>query len=136
GEAISYQDNPYWIFPSYQKIATLTPEDMTMIKMTQRKSEYIIGIAQLMASDDLSKEGLLSLRDFDKIEKAMTKIRGIGPWTANYCLMRCLRYPNAFPVADVGLQNAVKFFKEMDRKPTQAELYSLAIPWQGYEAYA
>lgn len=136
GDAVEYKGKTYWVFPSYEKIATLTPKDMGDIKMTVRKSEYIIGIAQLMADGDLSKEKLLELDDFKEIEKELVKIRGIGPWTANYVLMRCLRFPEAFPVADVGLINTIKHLKKMDRKPTKKEILHWASPWANWEAYA
>lgn len=136
GDSVKFNRKPYWIFPSYEEIAKLTPEDISDIKMTVKKSEYIIGIAQLMANGDLSKEKLLGLADFKAIEKELIKIRGVGPWTANYVLMRCLRYPAAFPIADVGLINAIKFLKKMDRKPTKEEILEVAIPWKNWEAYA
>lgn len=50
--------------------------------------------------------------------------------------MRCLRYPNAFPIDDIGLINSVKFLKNMDRKPTKEELLKAATPWKNWEAYA
>ncbi|MGM8366186.1 DNA-3-methyladenine glycosylase family protein [Virgibacillus sp. W0181] len=136
GKAIFYNGNPYWIHPTYETIAKLTPEELADIKMTMRKSEYIIGIAKLMEQDELSKRKLLELRDFKKVEKELTSIRGIGPWTANYVLMRCLRYPEAFPIDDIGLINAIKFVQEMERKPTKEEIKELAIPWGNWEAYA
>ncbi|WP_100013135.1 DNA-3-methyladenine glycosylase 2 [Lentibacillus sediminis] len=136
GDAFEYKGKRYWVFPSYKKIAKLSARDMADIKMTGRKSEYIIGIARLMAIGELTKEKLLELNDFKEIEKALIKIRGIGPWTANYVLVRSLRYPAAFPIADVGLQNALKILKGMDRKPTKEEILKMAVPWKGWEAYA
>lgn len=136
GEAVEHEGVPYWIFPSYEKIAELSPEDMSDIKMTVKKSEYIIGVARLMASGELSKEGLLALGNLRAIEKELIRIRGIGPWTANYVLLRCLRYPDAFPVDDVGLINAIKFQLGLDRKPTKAEILELAVPWGNWKAYA
>ena len=136
GEAIQFNGKTYWIHPTYEKIAKLKREDMADIKMTTRKSEYIIGIAQLMAQGELSKEKLLELGDFKQAEKELIRIRGIGPWTANYVLMRCLRYKEAFPIDDVGLMNAIKFLKGMEQKPTKEEILALAEPWNGWEAYA
>src|SRR5699024_6970419 len=75
GKSITYEGKKYWKFPTYDQIASLTPEDLATIKMTKRKSEYIIGIAQLMKEGSLSKEALLALDDFKKTEKALTKIR-------------------------------------------------------------
>jgi DNA-3-methyladenine glycosylase II len=136
GDGMVYKGKAYWVFPTYQKIAQLEPGDMAAIKMTTRKSEYLVGIARLMASGKLSKKKLLALDDFKKIERELVKIRGIGPWTANYVLMRSLRYPSAFPIADVGLMNAIRHVKGMERKPTKAEMLELAVPWENWEAYA
>lgn len=136
GESLDYHSQKYWIFPSFDKIATLTIEDMADIRMTTRKSEYIIDIAKLMKNGELTKEKLLNLNEFKQAEKELINIRGIGPWTANYVLMRCLRYPTAFPIDDVGLINAIKLQMGMDRKPTKEEIMELSSSWKNWEAYA
>ncbi|MFB5197167.1 DNA-3-methyladenine glycosylase family protein [Neobacillus sp. KR4-4] len=136
GESIDWEGKKYWIFPSYKRIAKLTPIDLADIKMTVKKSEYIIGIAQLMASGELSKEKLREAENFKEVEKSLIKIRGIGPWTANYVLMRCLRFPAAFPIDDAGLINAIKTLLNMDRKPTKEEILKISIPWRNWESYA
>ena len=79
---------------------------------------------------------LLETNDVKEAEKILTKIRGIGPWTANYVLMRCLRFTSAFPIDDVGLHNAVKHVIGSEQKPTKEELLNLSAPWKGWEAYA
>lgn len=136
GDSIEWKGKKYWIFPSYERIAQLTPTDLADIKMTVKKSEYIIGIAGLMASGALSKEKLISMDNFKAVEKSLINIRGIGPWTANYVLMRCLRFPSAFPIDDVGLINAIKTLSNLDSKPTKDEILALAIPWKNWESYA
>ena len=126
----------YWEFPLPEAIAGLAVEDLIKRKFTRRKSEYILGVAKRMAEGALSKSGLMGAGDFRTAERELLKIRGVGPWTAHYVLMRCLRDPAAFPVADAGLQNAVKKRLHLDRKPTVDELRELAARWSGWEAYA
>lgn len=58
GDSIEWNGKKYWVFPPYERIARLTPTDLADIKMTVKKSEYIIGIARLMASGELSREKL------------------------------------------------------------------------------
>lgn len=135
GGSIEWNGKKYWVFPPYERIAQLTPTDLAAIKMTVKKSEYIIGIARLMANGDLSKEQLKKM-DFKEAEKSLIKIRGIGPWTANYVLMRCLRFQTAFPIDDVGLINSIKTLRNMNQKPTKEEILALSIPWQNWESYA
>jgi DNA-3-methyladenine glycosylase II len=136
GTSIEWEGKRYWIFPTPEDIAKLTVEDLSVLKMTVKKCEYLIGVAQLMAEGSLSKELLTESGDFKVAEKMLVKIRGIGPWTANYVLMRCLRFPNAFPIADVGLHNAIKQVLETDRKPTIGEILELSANWKNWEAYA
>ena len=135
GDAIEWNGKKYWVFPSYDRIAQLTPTDLANIKMTVKKSEYIIGISRLMASGELSKEKLMKL-NFKDAEKNLIKIRGIGPWTANYVLMRCLRFQTAFPIDDVGLINSIKILHSMNRKPTKDEILEISLPWKNWESYA
>jgi len=135
GESIDWNGKKYWVFPPYERIAQLTPTDLADIKMTVKKSEYIIGIAKLMASGELSRGKLMKM-NFKDAEKNLIKIRGIGPWTANYVLMRCLRFQSAFPIDDVGLINSIKILRNMERKPTKDEILELSLPWENWEAYA
>nr|WP_239583531.1 DNA-3-methyladenine glycosylase [Metabacillus iocasae] len=135
GDSIEWNGKKYWVFPSYEQIAQLTPTDLADIKMTVKKSEYIIGIARLMASGELSREELMKLH-FKDAEKNLIKIRGIGPWTANYVLMRCLRFQTAFPIDDVGLINSIKVLRNMNRKPTKDEILEISFPWENWESYA
>ncbi|MFJ7183624.1 DNA glycosylase [Lysinibacillus xylanilyticus] len=135
GDSVEWNGKKYWVFPSYERIAQLTPADLANIKMTVRKSEYIIGIARLMASGELSREKLMKM-NFKEAEKYLIKIRGIGPWTANYVLMRCLRFQTAFPIDDVGLINSIKILNNMNRKPTKDEILEISLPWKNWESYA
>ncbi|MDM5233691.1 DNA-3-methyladenine glycosidase II [Lysinibacillus pakistanensis] len=135
GDSIEWNGKKYWVFPPYERIAQLTPTDLADIKMTVKKSEYIIGIAKLMASGELSREKLMKM-NFKDAEKNLIKIRGIGPWTANYVLMRCLRFQTAFPIDDVGLINSIKILRNMNRKPTKDEILEISFPWKNWESYA
>ncbi|WP_375533098.1 DNA-3-methyladenine glycosylase family protein [Paenibacillus terreus] len=136
GSSILYEGEPYWIFPSPQRIAALTAEELKPLGFTARKSEYLIETARLIANGQLNKEQLLRAGSIKEAERMLTSIRGIGPWTANYVLMRCLRFPSAFPIDDVGLHNSVKALLGSERKPTRQELLQLSANWAPWEAYA
>ncbi|MFF2480029.1 DNA-3-methyladenine glycosylase family protein [Paenibacillus sp. NPDC058071] len=136
GEAVVYDGESYWLFPEPETVATLTVEQLTELQLTSRKSEYLIGVAGLIAEGTLTKEKLLAAGGLKAAERMLVGIRGIGPWTANYVLMRCLRSPDAFPIDDVGLHNAIKHVAEMDRKPTKDEITAMSAEWSGWEAYA
>ncbi|WP_373231130.1 DNA-3-methyladenine glycosylase [Cohnella sp.] len=125
-----------WLFPTPQRIASLTVQELSCLQLTTKKSEYLIGVARLIVDGKLNKEMLLEANSFKSAEKMLVSIRGIGPWTANYVLMRCLRFPAAFPIDDVGLHNAIKSVLELQQKPTLAEIRELSTGWKNWEAYA
>ncbi|MDP4098759.1 DNA-3-methyladenine glycosylase [Paenibacillus sp. P96] len=136
GSSVSCEGEPYWIFPAPHRIAALTVDELKALSFSAKKSEYLIEVARRIADDQLNKELLLETGDIKQAEQMLTSIRGIGPWTANYVLMRCLRFPSAFPIDDVGLHNAIKALLGSERKPTKRELQHLSAHWAPWEAYA
>lgn len=135
GSYVKWNDRKHRIFPSPETIANLHVEDLKKLKMTTRKCEYLIGIARLITEGKLSKESLLQTQDVKIAEKQLTAIHGIGPWTAHYVLMRCLRFTSAFPIDDVGLHNAIKFITCSENKPTKHEIKDFAANWTNWESY-
>ncbi|WP_353057404.1 DNA-3-methyladenine glycosylase 2 [Neobacillus niacini] len=136
GRSVVHKDVIYWLFPSPKDIASLSPTELDGLRMTKKKAEYLIGVAELMVQGTLTKDSLVKEGSHQQAEKTLVKIRGIGPWTANYVLMRCLRYPSAFPIDDVGLHNAIKHRLGKEIKPTKDEIMKLATNWTNWESYA
>lgn len=136
GRSLQYEGEKYWLFPTPESIASLTVEDMEDLRMTVKKREYLIDIARLFVNGELTKESLLLAGECKTAEKMLVRIRGIGPWTANYVLMRCLRYASAFPIDDVGLHNAIKHVLQAESKPTKEQLRELSAGWSNWESYA
>ncbi|MBD7963641.1 DNA-3-methyladenine glycosylase family protein [Fictibacillus norfolkensis] len=126
-------DKVYWVYPSPEIIASLQIENLRKLQFTTRKAEYVIGVAKEIVEGRLSKDVLRSSED---PARHLVSLRGIGPWTADYVLMKCLLKTDAFPVADVGLQNAVMKQLGSQQKPTVKELKKQAENWSGWEAYA
>jgi DNA-3-methyladenine glycosylase II len=135
GDSMQYRGRMYWLFPTPEVISNTSVERLRQLQFTEKKAEYIIHVAKQMAAGSLTKPNLQAM-DSKDAEQALVNIRGIGPWTANYVRMRCLRDPSAFPIADVGLHNAIKQRLQMDRKPTLEEIRQLSVNWKNWEAYA
>ncbi|MFE5324513.1 DNA-3-methyladenine glycosylase family protein [Paenibacillus sp. NPDC056579] len=136
GQSVVWNGRAYWLFPEPESIARLSVSDLTPLQFTGKKAEYIIGVAEKISEGSLSKQQLLDIGEPKAIEKELVSIRGIGPWTANYVLMRCLRAPSAFPIADVGLHNAVKHVLGLETKPSIEQLKQFSAPWGEWKAYA
>ncbi|UFT99252.1 DNA-3-methyladenine glycosylase [Radiobacillus kanasensis] len=136
GSSLSFDGKTYWIFPSAQIVANFQVEDLTALQFSARKAEYVIGVAQDIAAGKRSKKSLLDMQSYSNIHAELVSVRGVGAWTADYCIMRCLQHPSAFPIADVGLHNALKKRLNWDRKPSLEEIKEWSKAWEGWEAFA
>jgi DNA-3-methyladenine glycosylase II len=135
GERLFWNNESFFLFPEARTVAGLTDDVLLPLQFSRQKSKYTIGIAEAFATGDISKEKLKALSLTEAKEQLM-KIKGIGNWTANYALMKTFRYPNAFPLEDAGVHNAIKNLKKMDRKPTLDEVRRIFKKYKGWEAYA
>lgn len=135
GDAADWEGVTYKMFPLPEGFANVSIESLFSLQLTRNKAMAILDVASRMISGELSRDSLLKLNDSESVDKELTKIRGIGPWTAQYVRMRCLGDQTAFPVGDVGLQNAVKKMLGLNQKPTPLELRALFEQWFGWESY-
>lgn len=124
-----------WFYPTPQTVAKLQVDDLKALQFSTRKAEYVIGVSQAIASGELDLEGLSQEND-ETIIQALVKYRGIGPWTAGSFLLFGLGRPNLFPIADVGLQNALKKLWGVPEKPKSEEISAHFPEWSPYLSYA
>lgn len=124
-----------YFYPKPEDVASLSYEDLRSMKFSQRKAEYVIDTSRLIAEGNLPLNHLPDMSD-DEVMKTLVKVRGIGPWTVQNVLMFGLGRPNLFPVADIGLQNAIKKYFNLDRKPTKEEMEAYSKEWSPYLSYA
>lgn len=137
GQALEREGETYWLFPTAVRMAELTAEDLSAAGMTTvKKCEYLVDTARLIASGELTKEQLLAADSVKEAEKRLVRIRGIGPWTAHYVLMRCLRRPDAFPIDDVGLHHSIRHVLGLDAKPGKEQILEWSAGWSMWESYA
>lgn len=135
GERLAWNDQDYFLFPRAAQVAGLTDEDLLPLQFSRQKSRYTVGIAEAFASGKMSKEKLRGLSLTDAKEELM-KIKGIGNWTANYALMKTFRYPDAFPLEDAGVHNAIKNQLGLKAKPSLERVKKIFRKYKGWEAYA
>ena len=93
-------------FPTPDVLAAVQPADLRELQFTWRKSEFIIGLAQHALAGELAD--LPSLTNVAVIER-LTAFRGIGRWSAEWLLARCLARPDVIAAGDLGVRKAVSF---------------------------
>jgi 3-methyladenine DNA glycosylase/8-oxoguanine DNA glycosylase len=92
-------------FPTRNRVASATEEELIGVGFSTRKAEYVLGLAR----SDLDLEGLGALPD-DEVTAKLVALRGLGEWTADWFLARHLARPHAWPAGDLGLRKAVTAF--------------------------
>jgi DNA-3-methyladenine glycosylase II len=135
GERLSWNNQNYFLFPTPVRVASLGDDDLLPLQFSRQKSKYTVNIAEAFASGSISKDSLRGLPLLEAKEILM-KIKGVGNWTANYALMKTFRYPDAFPLEDAGVHNAIKNLKEMKKKPSLDQVKRIFKKYKGWEAYA
>ncbi len=107
GRHVEFENEVYYIFPKCEILKAIQPEELRVMQFSQKKAEYVIGIASSFARGVLSKEIVNALPDFESKQKLLMSNKGVGLWTANYALMKSLRESAGIPHGDVGLLNAL-----------------------------
>jgi AraC family transcriptional regulator of adaptative response / DNA-3-methyladenine glycosylase II len=114
-----------WAFPSAACLAQASLDEIAKLGMPGKRAQTIVELSRALAS------GLVSLTSDASPEEVIEKLvalPGIGPWTAHYIALRALRWPNAFPAADLGVQKALGV-KTAKAAEARAERWQ---PWRGY----
>jgi DNA-3-methyladenine glycosylase II len=114
-----------------ESILKLRPAKMRALGLSQQKTGYIRELARLTRAGELVFEHLPALEDAEVIER-LTRVKGVGVWTAHMFLMFALRRPNVLPVGDLGVRAAIKRAYGLAELPTPAEIERLAEPWHPY----
>jgi len=102
-ERFGEQVGRVWAFPTRERVAAATEEELFSLGFSRRKAEYVIGLA----SSDLDLAGLALLPD-DEVKAELTALRGLGEWTADWFLARYLGRPRAWPAGDLAVRKAVR----------------------------
>ena len=133
GEKAEFDGVTYYAFPRPEMIAASTPEELRTLKLTQRKSEYIHGIAQAALEPEWDE---LSQLPDDEFVSRLIQLRGIGRWTAQWALVRGLACPDALPLGDLALRRGVSRLLRDGEPVTDAEVERLAERWRPWRSYA
>lgn len=120
--------------PTPQWLAERTVDELMPLQFSGRKAEYLIGAARAVCDGTLDFQRLARLPRTEA-EKILLSRRGIGPWAANYLLMRALAAPDCLPIGDTGITSALARFFDVPR-PGPQETAALMEPFRPYRSLA
>ncbi|MGK5024421.1 DNA-3-methyladenine glycosylase 2 [Janthinobacterium sp. RB2R34] len=96
-----------WCYPEARDVARLAPEDLTGRKFSRAKAETLLRLAALVDQGKLSLE-LPASGEVEAVSQALLKVKGIGPWTVNYALLRGYGYADCSLHGDVAIRAALQ----------------------------
>lgn len=118
-----------------QGIMKMRPERMRRLGLSAQKTLYIRELAKHARRGSVVFEELSAMDDTAVIEH-LTRVKGIGVWTAQMFLMFALRRPDVLPVADLGIRSAMKKAYALDDLPKPAEMERIAAAWKPHTTVA
>ena len=121
--------------PSPRQVAALDYADLTRLRFSGRKAEYVIDTARRVASGALDLEAL-PRGTATEAEATLVAVRGLGRWSARYVMMRGCGFADCVPVGDAGLTLALQRFFALPERPGPAETLALMEPFAPHRTLA
>ena len=124
--------------PTPKQILAIPYETLRSIGLSHAKATYVHNIAQFAIDYGLDGKKMAALSDEELIEY-MSKIKGVGRWTAEMLLMFTMGREDLFALDDLGLQQAmIKLYRldNSDKKKFREDLTRISKKWSPYRTYA
>jgi DNA-3-methyladenine glycosylase II len=126
-----------------ERIQPFTPErvagtGVTCVRslgVTRQKADYCVHLAEAILGGRLDLDALRRMDD-SAASAALTRLKGIGPWTAQIYLLMALRRPDVWPSGDLALVRTIQVVKRLRRSPSPARMLTIAEAWRPYRAVA
>jgi AraC family transcriptional regulator of adaptative response / DNA-3-methyladenine glycosylase II len=121
--------------PSPDEVARLEPGDLLPLQYSRQKAEYLIGAARLVAAGKLDLAALRS-QSATRVERTLLGVRGLGPWSVNYLMMRSLEFPDCVPLGDTGVTSGLQRLLRLEERPDMDATRRLMAVFSPYRSLA
>ena len=126
-----------------EKIGSVTPKKILLLSdaalkacyFSRQKIVYTRCLAQAVMDGEITISKLEDLSD-EEIRTALTKIKGIGNWTADVFLMMVLHRTDLFPIGDIAMMNSIKHVKQLPPHTSKESILELAEQWRPHRTVA
>jgi len=102
--------------------------------VSETKVEYLRSAAEAFRARDLTRAGLASHPDDEAIE-ALTRIRGVGEWTARMYLIFALGREDVLPLGDLAVRRGIEAVYGDGDGMSREEMRAVAETWRPYRSY-
>jgi DNA-3-methyladenine glycosylase II len=118
-----------------ESFLTLVDPELKEIGFSAQKGRYCRELARAVLSGSLDLGSMASLAD-DQVRIELTKVTGIGRWTADVYLLMALGRPDVWPRGDLALHKSVQDLKGFESHPTPFEFEEIGEPWRPWRSVA
>lgn len=117
------------------KITSLSIDKLKQYGLSSQKSYYLKNLAELIQKKELNLRTLNKLSS-EEISNSLIRVKGVGKWTINNYKIFALQDINAWPAADLALQEAIKIINKIKLRPTEIEMEEIGNKWLPYRTAA
>ena len=117
-------------YPAPSDVIKLSKHEIKSIGLSRMKAEYIFDLSQMIVDKKLDLQIFKKMSN-ENIISELTKVRGIGRWTAEMYLIFALGRMDVFPLGDLGLINGIKKLYNLEN-PSTDELLTITNNWIPY----
>ena len=112
-------------------ILKISSRNLKSVGLSRQKISYLKNIAKAFTSKSFDVAKLKKMSDSDAINY-ITKLKGLGVWSAEMFLMFNLNRPNIFPIKDIGLLRAISKNYKTSYPPSKKILKKISNMHYGY----
>ncbi len=116
-------------------IVRMDPSKLRACGLSSKKSHYLIDLAEHFLDGSLAQQEW-SERDDEQLIAELTKVKGIGRWTAEMFLIFFMMRPDILPADDIGLQRAMSLHYNNGKPLSKLKIRQIAIEWQPWRTVA
>ena len=120
--------------PDLQLLLAASDEDLRAAGLSRQKSGYIRSLAQLVISGELDLDNLPI--DDEEAIALLTRIKGIGRWSAEIYLLFAEGRDDVFPAGDLAVMVELGRLMGLPERPSEKQLREIAEPWKPYRGAA
>lgn len=117
-----------------KNVLKIPDEKIRQTGISRMKVSYIKNVAKAIVNKEISLEQLITSSD-EQVVELLTKIKGIGRWSAEMILMFSLQRMDVFSVSDLGLCTAIARLYGVDKKDKK-KIEKIALCWRPYRTIA
>ncbi len=121
--------------PTPAALLTLEHDALRAVGLSTPKARYVRDLTERVSSGQLDLKLLETLEDEVVIEE-LTKVKGIGRWTAEMMLIFSLGRPDVLPVDDLGFVEGVRGAYGLEERPKPKEMRARGEQWCPYRTFA